>query len=177
MSAWVKWLRIPSGRPQRPPSQPKSNASAPAPKPVAAACLIYLALDKAEGLRHGLFAKGILGMGKSQVMAVPLSAVRTDRAQPYVQVVEQVGDATASERTKPSRLGVRGMDLAQPESETMVGCDRPCPKAAPCSKAMWVLCVKVWLVKYTAAAANCQPASLMLQLHSAASCQRQHRST
>jgi len=82
--------------------------------------LIYLALDKAEGLRHGLFAKGILGMGKSQVVAVPLSAVRTDRAQPYVQVVEQVGEHTQVVH-KNVTLGVRGMDLAQPESEPMVG--------------------------------------------------------
>jgi len=82
--------------------------------------LIYLALDKAEGLRHGLFAKGILGMGKSQVLAVPLSAVRTDRAQPYVQVVEQVGDQLQVVH-KTVTLGVRGMDVAQPESETMVG--------------------------------------------------------
>ena len=82
--------------------------------------LIYLTLDKAEGLRHGLFAKGILGMGKSQVLAVPLSAVRTDRAQPYVQVVEQVGDQLQVAH-KTVTLGVRGMDLAQPESETMVG--------------------------------------------------------
>ncbi len=82
--------------------------------------LIYLALDKAEGLRHGLFAKGILGMGKSQVLAVPLSSVRTDRAQPYVQVVEQVGDQLQVAH-KTVTLGVRGMDLAQPESETMVG--------------------------------------------------------
>jgi len=82
--------------------------------------LIYLALDKAEGLRHGLFAKGILGMGKSQVLAVPLSAVRTDRAQPYVQVIESVGDQLQVVH-KIVNLGVRGMDLAQPESETMVG--------------------------------------------------------
>ncbi len=82
--------------------------------------LIYLALDKAEGLRHGLFAKGILGMGKSQALAVPLSSVRTDRAQPYVQVVEQVGDQLQVAH-KTVTLGVRGMDLAQPESETIVG--------------------------------------------------------
>ena len=82
--------------------------------------LIYLTLDKAEGLRHGLFAKGMLSMGKSQVLAVPLSAVRTDRAQPYVQVVEQVGDQLQVAH-KTVTLGVRGMDLAQPESETVVG--------------------------------------------------------
>ena len=82
--------------------------------------LIYLALDKAEGLRHGLFAKGILGMGKSQVLAVPLSSVRTDRAQPYVQVVETVGDQLQVAH-KIVVMGVRGMDISQPESETMVG--------------------------------------------------------
>jgi len=82
--------------------------------------LIYLALDKAEGLRHGLFAKGILGLGKTRVLAVPLSAVRTDHAQPYVQVVEQVGDKLQVMH-KTVTLSVRGMDLAQPESETMVG--------------------------------------------------------
>jgi hypothetical protein len=58
-------------------------------------------------------------MGKSQVLAVPLSAVRTDRAQPYVQVVEPVGDQLQVVH-KTVTLGVRGMDLAQPESETMV---------------------------------------------------------
>ncbi len=82
--------------------------------------LIYLALDKPEGLRHGLFAKGILGLGKSHVLAVPLSAVRTDRAQPYVQVVEQVGNQLQVIH-KTVTLGVRGMDMSQPESETLVG--------------------------------------------------------
>ena len=82
--------------------------------------LIYLALDKAEGLRHGLFAKGILGMGKSQVLAVPLSSVRTDRAQPYVQVVETV-DNQPQVTHKTVTLGMRGMDLAQPEAEPWVG--------------------------------------------------------
>ena len=54
------------------------------------------------------------------MLAVPLSAVRTDRAQPYVQVVEQTGDQLQVAH-KPVTLGVRGMDLTQPESETMVG--------------------------------------------------------
>jgi RND family efflux transporter MFP subunit len=82
--------------------------------------LIFLALDRAEGLRHGLFAKGILGLGKSQVLALPLSAVRTDRAQPYVQVVEPVGDQLQVVH-KPVSLGLRGMDLTQSEPETLVG--------------------------------------------------------
>ena len=82
--------------------------------------LIYLGLDKPEGLRHGLFAKGLLGMGKSQMLAVPLSAVRTDRAQPYVQVVETVGNQLQVAH-KTVTLGVRGMDVARPEAEPLAG--------------------------------------------------------
>jgi RND family efflux transporter MFP subunit len=82
--------------------------------------MVYLRLDPAQGLRHGLFAKGMLGLGKSQVMAVPLSAVRSDRAQPYVQVVEKIGD-TFQVAHKTVVIGVTGTDLAQPESEPWVG--------------------------------------------------------
>jgi len=82
--------------------------------------MIYLSLEKPEGLRHGLFAKGMLGLGKSQVMAVPLSAVRTDRPKPYVQVVETNGEQLQVAH-KMVTLGVRGFDLTQPESEPWVG--------------------------------------------------------
>jgi RND family efflux transporter MFP subunit len=82
--------------------------------------MIYLALDKPQGLRHGLFAKGLLGLGKSHVIAVPLSAVRTDRPQPYVQVVESVGSQQQVVH-KPVTLGMRGMDLTLPEAEPWVG--------------------------------------------------------
>jgi RND family efflux transporter MFP subunit len=82
--------------------------------------MVYLRLDQPQGLRHGLFAKGLLGLGKSQVLAVPLSAVRSDRAQPYVQVVEKVGD-TFQVAHKNVVLGVTGTDLTQPESEPLVG--------------------------------------------------------
>jgi len=82
--------------------------------------LVYLRLDQAQGLRHGLFAKGMLGLGKSQVLAVPLSAVHNDKAQPYVQVVEKVG-ATFQVAHKTVVIGVTGTDLAQPESEPLVG--------------------------------------------------------
>ncbi len=82
--------------------------------------LVYLRLDQPQGLRHGLFAKGLLGLGKSHVMAVPLSAVRSDRAQPYVQVVEKVGD-NFQVAHKTVVVGVTGSDLAHPESEPLVG--------------------------------------------------------
>jgi len=128
--------------------------------------LIYLALDKAEGLRHGLFAKGILGMGKSQVLAVPLSAVRTDRAQPYVQVVEPVGEQLQVAH-KTVTLGVRGMDLAQPESETMVGVTGLAEGSTVLKSNVGAL-REGMVVKYTATAAN-QSASSTTAPASAAS--------
>jgi RND family efflux transporter MFP subunit len=50
--------------------------------------LVYLGLSGHEGLRQGLFAEGLLGTRTAQALAVPLSSVRTDKPQPYVQVVD-----------------------------------------------------------------------------------------
>jgi len=50
--------------------------------------LVYLGVAGRAGLRQGLFAQGTLGTETVQAIAVPLSSVRTDRPQPYVQVVE-----------------------------------------------------------------------------------------
>ena len=51
------------------------------------AVLAYLALDPAPGLRQGLFAQGTLRTGATESLSVPLSAVRTDKPLPYVQMV------------------------------------------------------------------------------------------
>ena len=51
--------------------------------------VIYLGVQGRTGLRHGAFAQGELGTQTVQTLAVPLSAVRTDKPQPYVQVVQQ----------------------------------------------------------------------------------------
>lgn len=53
------------------------------------AVLIYLALAPDASLRHGLFAQGNLNVGLIKALALPLSAVRTDKPQPYVQVVDK----------------------------------------------------------------------------------------
>ena len=49
----------------------------------------YLAIDGVPGLHPGMFVQGALNTGRLQSLAVPLSAVRTDKPQPYVQVVDQ----------------------------------------------------------------------------------------
>lgn len=51
------------------------------------AVLVYLALAPGANLRQGLFVQGALNTGSIRTLAVPLSAVRTDKPQPYVQTV------------------------------------------------------------------------------------------
>ncbi|MFT4195813.1 efflux RND transporter periplasmic adaptor subunit [Ottowia sp.] len=50
--------------------------------------LAYLSVTAQPGLRQGLFARGQLATGQVRALAVPLSAVRTDKPLPYVQAVE-----------------------------------------------------------------------------------------
>lgn len=51
--------------------------------------LVYLSVASHPDLRQGLFAQGTLGTSKVQVLAVPLTSVRTNKPAPYVQVVEK----------------------------------------------------------------------------------------
>lgn len=53
------------------------------------AVLAYLAVDPVPGLRQGLFAQGTLATGGFKALTVPLSTVRSDKPQPYVQLIEQ----------------------------------------------------------------------------------------
>lgn len=71
--------------------------------------LTYLSLTPTTGLRQGLFAQGTLGTGQVSALAVPVSAVRTDKPAPYVQVVEQ--DRVVH---KTVSLGERGEAEGQP---------------------------------------------------------------
>ena len=49
--------------------------------------LVYLKLQSTQGLRQGLYGQGQLELGRQQVFAVPLEYVRTDKPEPYVQVL------------------------------------------------------------------------------------------
>jgi RND family efflux transporter MFP subunit len=71
--------------------------------------LAYLALAEAEGLRQGLFAQGTLGIGQTSALAVPLSAVRTDKPAPYVQVVQN--NHVAHKSVEPGARGASGKEV------------------------------------------------------------------
>ena len=88
--------------------------------------LVYLSIDQPTGLRHGLFAKGSLNLQRSQLLAVPLSAVRTERARPYVQVLETVGDQVHVAH-KLVNLGLRGNDAHDSSAQTWIGVEGIAP--------------------------------------------------
>jgi RND family efflux transporter MFP subunit len=75
------------------------------------AVLVYLAVDAAAGLRQGLFAQGTLSTGRLQALAVPLTAVRTEKPQPYVQLISH-----NQVQHQSVELGVRG----EADGQTMV---------------------------------------------------------
>lgn len=74
--------------------------------------LAYLSVADTAGLRQGLFVQGTIATGSASGVAVPLSALRTDKPAPYVQVVENNRLAH-----KPVQPGARG----EAEKETWVG--------------------------------------------------------
>ncbi|HEY0886948.1 MAG TPA: efflux RND transporter periplasmic adaptor subunit [Ramlibacter sp.] len=83
----------------------------PSAQPGSRSVLAYLAIEAPEGLRQGLFAQGTLATGEVRAVAVPLSAVRTDKPAPYVQVVEK--EQVLHRTVQPGARGAVG-------AETMV---------------------------------------------------------
>ena len=69
--------------------------------------LVYLGIQGREGLRQGQFAQGTLGTQSLQVMAVPVDSVRTDKPQPYVQVVQDGKVVHITVRTDVRSEGAR----------------------------------------------------------------------
>ena len=87
------------------------------------AVLVYLALQSTPGLRQGLFAQGTISTARLQTLAVPLSAVRSDEPQPYVQLVSQqqivhqtVQMGARGEVDGQSMVAIKGV----PENTTLV---------------------------------------------------------
>lgn len=78
--------------------------------------VVYLGIAGREGLRQGLFAQGSLGTHSQQALVVPLTSVRTDKPQPYVQVVQDglvrhvvVQTGARSEGDRQSLVAVTGL--------------------------------------------------------------------
>jgi RND family efflux transporter MFP subunit len=79
--------------------------------------LVYLKLDRSTGFRQGLFAQGTIDVGRSEALALPLSAVRTDKPMPYVQLViegriahRQVETGLRGLVDGQTMIAVRGLD-------------------------------------------------------------------
>jgi RND family efflux transporter MFP subunit len=60
----------------------------PSVQPGSRSVLVYLRVPAAAGMRQGLFAQGVIVTGRLNAPAVPLSAVRNDKPQPYLQIVQ-----------------------------------------------------------------------------------------
>ena len=50
--------------------------------------MVYLKVAQVAGLRHGLFVNGSIQVGTTQGVAIPLTAIRNDKPQPYVQLLQ-----------------------------------------------------------------------------------------
>ena len=80
------------------------------------AIMVYLAVEPQPALRQGLFARGTIELDRKRALALPLSAVRTDQARPYVMLVRD-GRAAAT----PVTLGARGAIGGEPWVEIAAG--------------------------------------------------------
>ena len=78
--------------------------------------MAYLAVEPQPALRQGLFAHGTIELGRQRALALPLSAVRTDQARPYVLLIRNGLAATT-----PVTLGVRGSIGGEPWVEIASG--------------------------------------------------------
>ena len=77
--------------------------------------LVYLRLQSTTGLRQGMYAQGDLQLSQLKTVALPLSAVRTDKPLPYVQTL--VNNKVAHQAVS---LGQRGRLAPQTGGEPWV---------------------------------------------------------
>jgi RND family efflux transporter MFP subunit len=71
--------------------------------------LVYLRVPAVAGMRQGLFAQGQIVTGQLNAPVVPLSAVRNDKPQPYIQIVQDGKVAHV-----PVVLGRQGLHHGEP---------------------------------------------------------------
>ena len=72
----------------------------------------YLAVAANPNLRNGLFARGWIALDQRRVLALPLSAVRTDQAQPYAIRISN-GRAEQRSLTLGARGQAAGVDVVE----------------------------------------------------------------
>ena len=81
--------------------------------------MVYLSFTTLPGLRHGQFVQGVIDTDQARVLAVPLSAVRTERTQAYVQTLVNgkvvyrnvtLGPRGQSEGSNDTWVGISGAD-------------------------------------------------------------------
>jgi RND family efflux transporter MFP subunit len=72
---------------QEVPIPAKVTRISPSTQSVSRSVMVYLSMPSLPGLRHGQFVQGLIDTDQAQVLAVPLSAVRTERTQAYVQTL------------------------------------------------------------------------------------------
>lgn len=80
------------------------------------AVTVYLGVEPAATLRHGQYVQGSLTIGSVQTPVLPLTAIRTDQPQPYVQVVkdgkvehQQVQPGARSEVDGQTLVAIQGV--------------------------------------------------------------------
>ena len=88
----------------------------PSAQPGSRSVLAYLELQPHPALRQGLFARGSIELERRMALTLPLSAVRTDGAQPYALRLDgpRVGQ-------RPLGLGARGQTEAGESIEVLQG--------------------------------------------------------
>lgn len=96
------------------PSKARVARISPALQAGSRSLLAYLALPAQEGLRQGLFVQGRIETGRLRAVAVPLSALRSDQPQPYLQLLQD--GRVLHRKVLPGQQG-------QVDGETMVAID------------------------------------------------------
>ena len=84
--------------------------------------MVYLSVQSLPALRQGMFAKGQIELTRKSALALPLNAVRTDRAKPYVLQID-AGQARLREVTLGSLGEVNGQAWVEIAAGLPAGAD------------------------------------------------------